>query len=627
VHRLRRNTARVIRSLARAGQRAESVEALVLGAVVAAALVVYCWDLDIEGWGNAYYAAVAQTGSASWTSMFFGSLEPGNAVASDKPPLAFWPMALSVRAFGLSGWAVILPQALETAATIVVLHRTVRMLSGRLGALVAAVVFGTTPIVVALARFDDPDTLLTLLVVAAAYCCIRGVRAAGRDTGGRRGADTWWLVGAGVLLGLAFLTKWSGAFVPLPGFLAALVIGPAAGLRSRWRRVALVAGPAAVTGLSWVAVVASLPPRLRPYADSSSGSILTLVLGQDGLSRLGSSAGPGASQVSGLAGAFRLFSLPFSGQVGWLLPLALVFLAMAPLALRRRLSPGRLLFSGWLCSTVLVFSFMAGPMHPYYSDLLAPAAAAVIGFGVADQVRRPGRVSAVWMIVPVMTLAFEAWVAMAYGLPLALVWVSALLGVAALGGAALMAGHPVGTSSRVRLLPAAAMVAALVTSPAAFAVDTLRHPVTGANPLAGPMTTRPAPLYSQGITTFLRIHREGRLWVAAVPRGTAASLLQLQSREPVLPLGGFTGHSGGPTLAQVKGWLDRDMIRYVLVPRGYVSFPSDVPPQFVGYPIARILAWAAQVGCPQQVSDARYVVLDLEEGACPGGAGVAASSR
>ena len=92
------------------------VETSVVAVIAVAAGVAYAWDLGAQGWANPYYTAVVQAGARSWSSFLFGSLEVGNAVASDKPPVAFWAMALSARVLGFSSWSVLLPQVLETVA-------------------------------------------------------------------------------------------------------------------------------------------------------------------------------------------------------------------------------------------------------------------------------------------------------------------------------------------------------------------------------------------------------------------------------------------------------------------------------------------------------------------------------
>ena len=67
-----------------------------------------------------------QAGSQSWEAFFFGSSDAANSITVDKPPLSLWVMALSVRAFGLNSWSVLVPQALMGVASVGLLYATVR---------------------------------------------------------------------------------------------------------------------------------------------------------------------------------------------------------------------------------------------------------------------------------------------------------------------------------------------------------------------------------------------------------------------------------------------------------------------------------------------------------------------
>ena len=69
-----------------------------------------------SGWANSFYSAAVQAGSESWKAFFFGASDAAGSITVDKPPLALWPMALSVRVFGLSSWSVLVPQALMGVA-------------------------------------------------------------------------------------------------------------------------------------------------------------------------------------------------------------------------------------------------------------------------------------------------------------------------------------------------------------------------------------------------------------------------------------------------------------------------------------------------------------------------------
>ena len=102
-------------------------------------------------------------------------------------------MDVSVRLFGLNSWSVLVPQALEGVAAVALLYAAVRRVSGDGAALLAGAVFALTPVAALIFRFNNPDALLVLLLVAAAYCVQRGCET---DSSRR------WLIAAGVAGGL-----------------------------------------------------------------------------------------------------------------------------------------------------------------------------------------------------------------------------------------------------------------------------------------------------------------------------------------------------------------------------------------------------------------------------------------
>ncbi len=288
--------------------------------------VLYTAGLSRNGWANDFYAAAVQAGSKSWKAFFFGSFDAASFITVDKTPASLWVMELSARAFGLSSWSLLLPQAAEGVASVALLHATVRRWYGPAAGLIAGAVAALTPVAALMFRFDNPDALLVLLMTAAAYGTVRAIES------GR----TRWLVLTGALLGLAFLTKMLQGFLVLPAFaLAYLVAGPP---RLGRRLLQLLAGGAALIAAAgwWVAIVQLTPAADRPYiGGSTSNSVLQLTLGYNGLGRLDGNEtgsvgfrGGAGPQFSGSAGLARLFAADMGGQVSWLLPAALIGLAV-----------------------------------------------------------------------------------------------------------------------------------------------------------------------------------------------------------------------------------------------------------------------------------------------------------
>ena len=140
---------------------------LALAAIAALAGLLYAWAMGQDTL-EYYYAAADRSMSVSWHDFIFGAFDPAGTITVDKLPGALWLQALSVRAFGMHTWAIILPQVIEGILTVLVLYRAVTRLAGPAAGLVAALVLAVSPATVALDREDISDSLLILLLVLAA---------------------------------------------------------------------------------------------------------------------------------------------------------------------------------------------------------------------------------------------------------------------------------------------------------------------------------------------------------------------------------------------------------------------------------------------------------------------------
>jgi 4-amino-4-deoxy-L-arabinose transferase-like glycosyltransferase len=192
--------------------------------LLALTAVRYLWGLESSGWANNFHAAAVQAGTQNWKAWLFGSLDPGNAITLDKPPAAMWVLGLSGRLFGFSSFSMLLPQALMGVGAVALLYATVRRCSGPGAGLIAGAVLALTPVAALMFRYNHPDALLVLRLVAAAYCMLRAVES----TSGR------WIALAGTAIGFAFLTKMMQAFLVVPGFAFVFLLAAPAGLWNGW---------------------------------------------------------------------------------------------------------------------------------------------------------------------------------------------------------------------------------------------------------------------------------------------------------------------------------------------------------------------------------------------------------
>ena len=462
-------------------------------ALLAVASLLYLWDLGASGWANAFYSAAVQAGSTSWKAFFFGSFDASNFITVDKSPAALWVMDLSARLFGVNASSILVPQALEGVATVGFTYLTVRRWFSPAAALIAGATVALTPVAALMFRFDNPDALLVLLLTVATYATVRAIEA----------GKTKWLVLAATLVGFAFLTKMLQAFLVVPAFTLVYLVAAPVSLRRRIVQLAIAAGTMVVAAGWWVAIVLLTPAADRPYiGGSQNNSILNLIFGYNGFGRLtgnetGSVGGTGAGgSMWGPTGLDRLFNASFGGQVSWLLPAALILLvAGLGFTLTRartdRTRAAFLLWGGSLVVTVLVFSLAAGIIHPYYTVALAPSLGALVGIGTVMLWRERTRTWARLVLATAVAttsvwsaILLERSPAFAPGLATAI----AILGV---GSAIAIVGIPLLHRAVVASVLAVAMAAAFA-GPAAYTIDTMLTPHSGAIPSAGPAVTAAA---------------------------------------------------------------------------------------------------------------------------------------
>ena len=147
------------------------------------------------------------------------------------------------------------------------------------------------------------------------------------------------MVGAGLLIGFAFLTKMLQGLLVLPGLGLAYLVAARFSLGTRIKHLA-AALVSVIVGAGWfVALVAAWPAGSRPYiGGSTNNSEWELALGYNGLGRIlggdgnaggGGGAGAGGGGFGGTAGLFRMFNSQFAGEISWLLPAALLLLVIA----------------------------------------------------------------------------------------------------------------------------------------------------------------------------------------------------------------------------------------------------------------------------------------------------------
>lgn len=236
---------------------------------------------------NAYYTSAVKSMLQSWHNFFYVSFDPGGFVTIDKPPVAFWIQTISAKIFGLHGWSVILPQALAGIGSVILMYVLIKPSFGKIAGRIAALTMALTPIVPAVSRTNNIDSLLVFTLLIATWMLFRAVR----------NHKIGWLLGAFAAIGIGFNIKMLQAYMILPAFFVFYILAT----KINWRKRAgvLTAATALMLAISvsWAVVVDMTPASKRPYVGSSqTNSVLELAFGYNGINRLTGQAAPGRGQ-------------------------------------------------------------------------------------------------------------------------------------------------------------------------------------------------------------------------------------------------------------------------------------------------------------------------------------------
>jgi 4-amino-4-deoxy-L-arabinose transferase-like glycosyltransferase len=398
--------------------------------------------------------------------------------------------------------------------------------------------------------------------------------------------------------------------------LPSLVIAYAIAAPASWRKKIVdlaVAFAAMVVSFGWyIAIVQLVPASWRPYiGGSQTNSILELTFGYNGLGRLtGNEVGSVGTSASGGAwdgiGLSRMFMSQSGEMVSFLIPAALILGAIALLVIGRRayanalrrcqttgetLALGALtLYGSWLVINGLVFSFMAGIYHDYYTVVLAPAIAGTVA--IAGTILWAKRT----LIASRAAFALAAFATGAWSLEMTTVIGGIYLTVAGVAGIALVAAAAVLLLERmfppvISTVALFVAVAASLLVPTSYSIQTALTTHVGSIVTAGPVwtgmsnATNPAPRPGSGaqvgtggltdgttvsgeMVTLLRSDASSYTWVAATVGGQNTASYQLAAGYPVMAVGGFNGADPSPTLDQFKAFVAQGAIHYYIPATG-----------------------------------------------------------
>ncbi len=551
--------------------------------MVAAALYTWRSATYLEG----YYAASVRSMSASWHDFVFGAFDPAGTVTLDKLPGALWVQALSVRAVGVSTWAIVLPQAVEGVLAVLVLHRTVRRLAGPVAAILAAAVLALSPAAVTLDRGNIPDSLMILLLLLAADATVRAVTT-----------DRWrHLLVAGVWVGLAFQAKMVEAWFVLPALVVVWLVAGHGRLARRVLQVSAVGAVTVVVSLSWMAAVTLTPASGRPYVDGSQdNSLFQQVFVYNGAGRL-DQASPNQLLTRSIGLDIpppppvawnRLLKGSFGRDIGWLVPAAFISLVAGLVAARRDdrrrlVRAGLALWGTWLVVFFIAFT-VSSSVNSYYTAALAPPIAALFGTGavLAWGHRRSVLARATVAVTVVATVGYAAWLLPGSGTGLPGWLAPAVLGLGAVAVAAVV-------TSTVSVGGRRLVVVGLVASGAAVLLAPTVGSATVASNRLGPFDTPFQPhAVTAGVRAFFGVFtaterlvpsleqaRRGAPYLMATQTSALAAPFIYVSGQEVLPIGGYTGTIPEPSLAELRSMVRTGDFHLVL------QSPTTTDPRLV----------------------------------------------
>ncbi len=423
------------------------------------------------------------------------------------------------------------------------------------------------------------------------------------------------------LVGVAFGVKMIAAFVVLPVFYLTYWLG--APLSRKRRIVHLCVATAVVFGvsLSWPLLVDLTPAHMRPYVgDTQNNSALSLAFEMFGVERFAGQSQPpppppppsrakdlrpppnGRSQnverltaQGGRPGPLRLANRDMAGHITWLIPFAAAgFLAVTRVSRPRLpLSPLQqtvLLWGGWFAIYAVVFSLSNSPVHPYYLNMLAPPIAAMVGIGTVALWRysQHGWRGLILLIAGIgLTAAWQAQVLshhpdwQCWMLPIALAGSSAsVLGLFATRALACRSGpqtRPTRVGKGVGLAAMTLCLAALLLSPAVWSATPALAPGGRMVPIADPAllvcVVKPeVEAKNRAAVTrlveFLQDNRQDELYLLAVPDIHLAAPIIIETGEPVMAYGGFSGRDPILTSDQFAEMVKAGAVRYVMLTDG-----------------------------------------------------------
>lgn len=402
-------------------------------------------NLKIQGYGNEYYAAGIKSMLTSFKNFFFLSFDPSGFVSLNKPPIGLWIQGIFGKIFGVSGFALILPEALAGTLCVFILYILIKRYFGFIAGIMAALILAITPIYVAVSRTNDFQTILILFMLLSIMPAIKAAKT----------GNIKYLIVSVIIVGIAFNINRLESFIIIPAIYLTYIFSESEGekrvieryvcgitfitqerekvsLKAKIKCLILATIVLLVVSLSWSFLVDLVPINARPYVgDSTTNSEIELVLNQHNQvsNKINSNINLNYDGDNTLSyntlnenefiknynewntihkdnktqfGIFRLFQdNNLSDQIAWFLPLAIISLIVSIINRRKIIALKStkniiiMFFSIWFVTEFLYFSFVYSNIYDLAT--LAVPTAALCGIGIKKMIQSYRKNKSMWL--------------------------------------------------------------------------------------------------------------------------------------------------------------------------------------------------------------------------------------
>jgi 4-amino-4-deoxy-L-arabinose transferase-like glycosyltransferase len=598
---------------------------LALAIVMLVSIFMNFYQLGQNGFGNLYYASAIRSMLDSWHNFLFVSFDPGGFVSIDKPPLGFWLQAASAKIFGFTPFSIFLPEALAGVLSVMLLFYLVRRHFGVVAGLLAALALAISPISVLTNRNNTIDSTLVLVMLLGAWAVLRAaesgklrwlllcavfvglgfnikmleaylvVPAYGLLYLLAAPRSIWVRFGHLALAALLMLTislSWAVAVDLTPAasrpYVGSSQNNSEISLALGYNGIQRLLGQFGLGGGNAGSNTNGNTTRTFQPPSSSNGTTPgnfpqsgTGGIGQPSQGFGGSNSGGSSNGMfnTGNPGLLRLFNEPLGGQIVWLLPIALF--GMLALAWQRRPRPREdrqqqslILWGTWLLMMAVFFS-VASFFHQYYLSTFAPAICALFGIGIVvmwQDYRRSGWRG--WLLPLALILTALEQIHIITSNPTWGMWLIPLIVIpCAIAAAILFAARLIPRlrfHARVLVPTLGIAVLALMLTPAVWSTIPVLADETSSLPVAGSSGQSTLGLgrmngVDTALISYLQAHKGNAKYLVAVASSNEADAIILETNQPVMALGGFSGSDPILTTSQLAALVKSGTVRYFLL--------------------------------------------------------------